>query len=84
MGLHHSRDVGSQAPPISLMYIEKIREPGDEATKRHHLKQVDGGEGQRIVLFFLVSIIISSYIVGGSNIVFTPSTLLIHESSAQS
>ena len=30
--LRHSCDVGSQAPPLSLMYVEKIGEPGDEAT----------------------------------------------------
>ena len=25
MGLRHSRDVGSQAPPLSLVYVEKYQ-----------------------------------------------------------
>ena len=35
-GLRHSCDVGSQAPPLSLVYVEKIGEPGDEASHRVH------------------------------------------------
>ena len=32
MGLHHARDIRSQAPPSSLTCIEKIGEPWDEAS----------------------------------------------------
>ena len=33
---HLSRDVGSQAPPLSLLYVEKIGEPGNKATMYIH------------------------------------------------
>ena len=31
MGLRHARDLGSQAPPLFLVYVEKNGEPGDKA-----------------------------------------------------
>ena len=39
MGLRHTRDFGFQAPPLFLVYVEMIREPGDEANLNIQYKE---------------------------------------------